>query len=333
VDKFEDPLAIELEFIWSMWNLYRTGGVNPPLSKESAEQGMGWWTDLLALNNAPPSNQMGSQRINRYPLPKRIDINHIEGKGVGYFTGYTKTTIVLGPDFKPGSFLPLVELCGTVFDDGKLAATAGLMLRYVPERSCSVVGFNIFYDFRQGNLGNYNQVSAGLEVLNKRWELHAKGLAPVGTIMHTKGQLFDDYIGDFWAKRNTNEFAFYAFESSLGYYLINGKNVQLYAAAGPYYIHGKFGIQSWGGKALLRPQFFDWFEMELSVSHDEVFGTIYQVNAILSIPLYNFSSTLKKKKGPCGMSKRQLYQPFDPDIILDRKCCWEANFGEEAVCH
>ncbi len=270
--------------------------------------------------------------IHRTPAPKRIDISHIEGEGVGNEFGFTKMKVIFGPEYRPGHFLMLGEVDGTVFDDGKVAGTAGMILRYIPEKSCSVVGFGAFYDFRQGKRGWYHQASAALEVLNKRWELHLKGGVPVGTVMHSKKTLFDNYTGGFFAVRNTNEVAVGFVEASAGYYLVNGKNFQLYAAAGPYYLTGRFNTSIWGGRAVLRPQFMDWFQVELSATRDELFGTLYQVNAILTIPLYKFSSALKRKKGPCGMTNRQIYQPIDPEIPLLQKCCWRANFGKTAVC-
>lgn len=290
--------------------------------------------ELIASNPFASNSKQSepSRRAHRAPVPKRIDINHIEGEGVGNEFGFTKLKMILGPEYQPGHFLPLAELDAAVFDDGKVAGTAGMILRYIPEKSCQVVGFGAFYDFRQGKYGWYNQVSASLEVLNKRWELHLKGGAPVGKTVHGKRRVFDHYTGGFFAIRTTNEIALNFAEATAGYYLVNGKKFQLYAAAGPYYQTGRFDRSTWGGRAVLRPQFYDWFQVELSVSRDDFFGTLYQVNAILTIPLYHFSSALKNKKGPCGMTNRQIYQPIDPEILLLKKCCWRANFGETAVC-
>lgn len=266
------------------------------------------------------------RRANPYPIPKRIDVGHIEGKGIGYDLGYTKLSVVLAPEYRNGHYLSLLDLRGVVFDDGKLAANVGYIGRYLPKSFCEVFGFNIFYDFREGQHGNFNQISGGFEVLNRRWELHANAQVPVGARNRVKKCVFDGYQGPYREVCKYNELAEYFLDSNVGYYMVNGKNFQLYAGAGPYYMFGKFSTSAVGGRAVLRPQFWDIASVELSVSYDRYFETIYQVNVVLTLPLYKLSSAIKNKKGPCGTNNRQIYQPIDRDIVLMRKLCCQNNF-------
>ena len=267
-----------------------------------------------------------TRRPNPYPIPKRIDLGHIEGKGVGYDTGYTKLSVILGPEYRVGHHSTLLDLRGVVFDDGKFAANAGFIGRFLSKSFCEIFGWNIFYDFRQGKRRNFNQVSGGFEVLNKRWELHANASVPVGKRKRTKTCVYDNYVGPYREVCKSTQAAAYVFDGNLGYYLVNGKNFQLYAAAGSYYLTGPLHTSAVGGKAWLRTQFGDILSVELSASHDRVFHTIYQVNAVLTLPLYKLSPVLKKKRGPCGMSTRQVYQPIDRDMVLYKKCCCHDNF-------
>jgi hypothetical protein len=253
-------------------------------------------------------------------------MGHIEGKGIGYSRGYAQLSMILGPDYRKGHFLPLVSVAGKVFDDGRFGAHLGFIGRFIPRSLCEVFGFAAFYDFREAKLGSFHQIGLGAEVLNKRWEVHAKGRIPVGAKSHSRTDVFKDYVGPYRFKSTRSEFASYVFDINAGYYLVNGKQFQLYAAAGPYYLSGQFDKKSWGGQVMLRPQYQDSLYVELTMSHDHVFNTIYQVNVIFSIPLYRFSSRLKDKRGPCGMSNRQIYQPIDPDIVLNKECCCSANF-------
>jgi hypothetical protein len=266
------------------------------------------------------------RRVNPYPIPKRIDISHIEGKGIGYETGYTKLEVIFGPEYRLGHFLPLVDIEASVLDDGKIDAGIGFIGRYIPKTLCEIFGFNIFYGFRQGKLGNYQQLNGGFEILNKRWELHTNAYVPVGVKTHQRTYPFDDFIGDFHAVKRRYEFAGYAFDVNAGYYFVNGKHFQLYASVGPYYISGKFHDSAWGGKFMFRPQYRDYLAIEFSASHDRIFETIYQVNVVFTIPLYHYSSAIKSKKGPCGIPNRQIYQPVDPNVILQEKCCWRFNW-------
>jgi hypothetical protein len=278
------------------------------------------------INKPAPAPQQ-PRPANIYPIPKRIDLGHIEGKGIGYDRGYTDLSIVFAPEYRVGHYLSLISLRGVVFDDGKFAANAAYIGRYLPSAFCEVFGFNLSYDFREGRHGNFNQVSGGFEVINRRWDLHLNGSAPVGTRTHTKTCVFDDFIGPFREVCHQNEAAQYFVDGSLGYYMVNGKNFQLYAGAGSYYLWGHFHKSGVGGKAVLRPQFGDVLSVELSVSHDRIFETIYQVNAVLTLPLYKFSSRLKHKKGSCGTNNRQIYQPVSRDIVLVRRTCSHNNFG------
>lgn len=277
------------------------------------------------------STKKKPRRPNPYPIPKRVDLAHLWGKGIGYKEGYGKLGLMIGPEYKLGEFLPLLDLRGMVFDDGEFAANVGLVGRFVRQKGCEVIGINLFYDFRQKRWGNFNQFGAGIEVLNKRWEVHANAYFPVGVKWHHKTCVFDDYIGDYKAIRKQYELGCqYAVDADGGYYLVNLHNFQLYGSAGLYFFsqnscHNESAL---GVQAILRPQFRDYFALELSVTHDRIYETNYQVNLVFTIPLYDYSSALRAKKGPCGMPTRQIYQPVfrDEIIILNRKSCWKFNW-------
>ena len=267
------------------------------------------------------------RRVNPYFIPKWLQAGHSEGKGVGYDVGYTKVVAVLGPEYRIGSFLPLLQVGGLVFDDGKAAATVGLLGRYLPNSFCEIFGLDLFYDFRQGRLGNFNQLSGGIEVLGRRWEFHSMASFLINKSSHSRTHRFDRYDGPYHAQVKDVEVALNHVDVDVGYYPVYFKNFQIYASVGPYYLYDRFGTRAWGGKALVRPQYRDSISVELSVSHDHLFDTVYEVNVVLSLPLYTFSSALKNKKGPGGIPNRQIYQPVDPMIRLGGcRCCWNANF-------
>jgi hypothetical protein len=288
---------------------------------------LGKQQEVAALST--PSRQIPgetSRRVNPYPIPKRIDFGHIEGKGIGYDRGYTQMSIVLGPEYRIGHGIALLDLRGVIFDDGKLAANIGMIGRFLPKFFCEVFGVNIFYDFREGKLGNFNQISGGFEMLHRRWELHMSARAPVGVTKHIKKCVFDDYIGPFREVCKTRQIALNAFDLDVGYYFVKAKDFQFYVAAGPYYLSGASNSSALGGRAVLRPQFTDYFAVEFSVSHDRIYETIYQLNAIFSLPLYKFSPVLNKKRGPCRTTNRQIYQPIGRDVILRKKKHCHNNF-------
>jgi len=284
---------------------------------------------LPARAESPPK-KLPRKRVakgNPYPLPKRVDLSHIEGKGIGYSVGYTRLDLLLAPDYKAEGLLPMIDLNGLRFNDNTYAANVGLVGRYLTNSLCEILGGNIYYDYRQGVRGDYHQLGVGLEVIGKRWDFRANAYVPFGVKRHTTKCVFDDYIGPFCATKRENEFAAYTYNAEIGYQLINSNTFPLYIAAGPYYFSGEFDTTAMGGKVRLRPQYKDYIALDLSFSHDRVFGSIFQAEVIFSLPLYQLSY-IKDKKGPCGISNRKVYQPVERFWVmpLSERCCWKANF-------
>ena len=290
-------------------------GKRPPLSS-------------LTFNLVPTlKKSKKNSRPNPYFIPKRLDMGYAQGTGTRYHLGYGKFGVVLAPEYVLGGFLPMINLKGLAFDNGTFSAAGGLVGRFLPKKLCQVFGFNVFYEWRQGKLGNYNQVEAGLEILNKNWEIRVQGCVPVGVRIHKKKTIFADNIDNYRAERTRNEFDNYFVDLSAGYYIVNTSPFQIYLAAGPYWFTGKFFKDVWGGQLTVRPQIMDYIEIEFNMSHDRILKTCYQGSIILTLPLYSYSSKIKKKKGPCGMANRQIYQPVRRDelILLLQKCCWDVN--------
>ena len=217
------------------------------------------------------------------PRPVRITARHIDPKGIGYNQGYTTLEGFFTPQCnldKP--WVPFLDLRGHVFNNGKLAANAGLGLRYVD--SSWVYGVNAYYDYRQTHRFHYNQVSAGLEALGKLWDIRINGYLPVGK---KQSSLFSPHFYDF--KGNSiisrkQEFTFKGANAELGAHIKTWKHVALYAAAGPYYLAGK-GKTAWGGEGRVSLDLFDYVRLEGNASYDRIFKGIVQGQLSLILPL------------------------------------------------
>ena len=329
----------------SLWSLEGTKNEDKEQKGEAQNYpqglsgGIGYWLlqSLLISKKGPkavaepepkaPVPTTAAVKRNPYPLPKWVGLSHIEGRGIGYSVGYTKLNILLAPDYRKEGFLPMVELSGLRFNDNTYAANVGFVGRYITESFCEILGGNIFYDFRQGVRGSYHQLGVGVEVIGKRWDFRANAYVPFGVKRHTTKCVFDDYIGPYCATKRENEFAAYTYNAEIGFQVINSNAFPLYIAAGPYYFSGEFDTTAMGGKVRLRPQYKDFIAVDLSFSHDNVFGSIFQVEVIFSLPLYKLSS-IKNQKGPCGTPNRKIYQPVERFLVmpLSENCCWKSNF-------
>jgi hypothetical protein len=262
--------------------------------------------------------------------PKRFTLRHVQGwgEGVSFGTDYSTLALLFAPDYRVGRIMPMVDLRGHRFDNNTYAANVGVAGRYIPTPNtyCQILGFNVFWDWREGHLGSYQQIGAGLEVLGKRWDLRANVYAPVSVKKRRITCSFDGYAGGYYAIHRTCEYTSYGFNAEIGNYVVRGKNFFLYAATGPYYLVRKCHNKTLGGEFRLRPQYKDYCALDFSVSHDNVFGTVYQAQIILYVPLYQISKYLNKR--PCNLSDQQIYQPIERFEImpLSRRSCWQTNF-------
>lgn len=286
---------------------------------------------IAASTKDPPSGVPVVQNDTRnlYPLPKRIAVSYAGSPedGVGLLANYTSLDILFGPDYAPGHVLPLVDLRGTYFNSNTFAGSAGIVTRYIPQSFCALIGVNAYYDFRGGSKGNFNQIGVGFELLGERWDFRANGFIPVGRNKHKSTCLFNNYIGDYFIKRDANELSFYGANAEIGRLLFPSETFLVYAAGGPYYLTGKVCSNAWGGYFRMRPQYKDYIALDLSVSHDTIFKTVFQAQIIISIPLYQMGSK-SSKIGPCGITNRQVYQPvirFDA-IPINKRCSWDFNY-------
>jgi hypothetical protein len=287
---------------------------------------------LSLHHSAPPKEQKNKIR---YPIPKRVTLSHNTGYGedggIGYGTDYTTLGLFLAPDYSIGSLYPLLDLRAHRFDNDTYAADFGVGGRYVPAPNtfCEILGFNVFYDWRQGFLNQYNQLGVGLEILGKRWDFRANGYFPVGAKQFKFTCTFDDYTGGYYIINEKREITTYGFNAEVGWLAVASKNFLLYTAAGPYYLTRKsccFDFESiLGGRIRARPQYRDYIALDVSFSHDSTFNTIWETTIIVYLPLYQISN---QNERPCRLTDRQIYQPIERFEImsLGKRSCWTQNF-------
>jgi hypothetical protein len=262
-------------------------------------------------------------------LPKRISVRHIQGNQneVAYGTNYSTLALLYAPPYRLGRFIPLFDFRGHRFDDNTYAANFGLISRYIPFNNtfCEILGFNAYYDYRQGGIGYYQQVGCGVEILGRRWDFRGNLYVPFGAKTGTKICVYDDYEGDYVITNNLWEDVSYTFSAEVGYMMLRSKYLLFYLAAGPYYIAGRdCYLNTVGGKARIRPQYKDYIALDLSISHDPLFETIWQAEVIVYFPLYQIGN---QRKSRC-LSDRQVYQPVERFEVMPlmRESCWKTNF-------
>ncbi len=266
-------------------------------------------------------------RWNPWPLPKLISIRHVEGtnNGVAYATNYSTLAVLSAPDYKPGSFLPMLDLRVHRFDDTSWATNAGLIGRYIPNQcdpssQARILGVNAYYDWRQTNLGYFQELGGGLEVLGRRWDLRANMYFPFGRLKDITGC---DLSSAELASQRRNRKVTYAFNAEVGWLAVDTSQFLLYTAADIYYISRSTRHKSpRGGMFRLRPQYREYLALDLMGSYDPVFKTLWQAEITLYLPLYTIGEP--SSRGPYGISNRQVYQPVERFEILPlaKYECW-----------
>jgi hypothetical protein len=269
-------------------------------------------------NAAPPEEDTCGVSQN----PFRIEIGNIEAKGIGYDKGYTSLTgFFTIPNTLTTLWIPFLDLRGHIFNDGKLAANAGLGVRYL---TAWAWGLNAYYDYRNTHRQHYNQVSLGMEALGQQFDFRVNGYLPVGrkTSPYYK-TYFKKFKGQNAILSRKQEFAMKGLNAEVGYHIPEFKYIALYAAAGPYYFEGQ-GKNAWGGEARFDATFFDYLRLQVNSSYDNVFHGVIQGAIDIIIP-FGGKKKIKKRNGySCNQEiivrKRALQQVDRQEIIVvDKK--------------
>lgn len=111
--------------------------------------------------------------------PYRATVRHIEGGGIGYEDGYTTLETFFASSPTQWVVTPFLDLRGHIFNNGKLAANAGIGVRTLWANR--VYGINTYYDYRNVGHLNSNQIGLGLETLGTLFDFRINGYLPLGT--------------------------------------------------------------------------------------------------------------------------------------------------------
>ena len=246
------------------------------------------------------------------PQPMRVAARHIEPGGIGYNQGYTTLEGFFSP-MNPDSWVPFLDLRGHVFNNGRLAANAGVGVRYI---ACSRVwGVNTYYDYRRTNRQHYNQIAAGLESLGRVWDFRINGYLPVGKKTSAFwGSHFDHFQKHYAFLSGKKEFALKGGNAEAAAHINIAKNIDLTAAAGPYYLTGQ-GKTAWGGEARVELDLFKYCKLEGFTSYDSIFKWTGQGSVSIVVP-FGGKRKIQKKSCQSSMLEARSVQPVNRFEII-----------------
>jgi hypothetical protein len=249
----------------------------------------------------------------------RVSARHIEAGGIGYSQGYTTLEGFFAPDPQQLFLMPFLDVRGHVFNDGKMAANAGLGFRGI--LGCRTYGLNAYYDYRNTKKLHYNQVGVGLETLGTLWDLRINGYLPVGRKITSPYDVkFNKFSGHELILSQRRQFAMKGADAEIGFHFGKSQNFDFYTAAGPYYYIGEIGRNIWGGKARVVGMYKEYISVELSNSYDRMFHNNFQGQISFTLP-FGGRSRVKKRDG-CNSCKTsdaiafRMVQPVGREEIV-----------------
>lgn len=252
------------------------------------------------------------------PYPFALTLRHIEGPGIGYEYGYTSLTGLVFLK-KENVCWPFIDMRFHLFNNVKIAANGGLGVRFSSTRMKSLVGINVYYDYRQAYF-NFHQIGAGIEWLSESVDLRMNGYIPLTNHKHISTCHFTDYLGGYFIIQRRLEAAFWGIDMEVGGLLFNNADVvNLYGAIGPYYLNDLDCQDGYGGKLRFKLGLTRFFSIDASASYDEVFRWRGQGQLSLNFVF----------GGPAEKPIRNIVsQPVvrREIIAIDRFCKWQTNY-------
>lgn len=306
------PVLLAEESLPSSTNNDFSNLVNEPESKTE--------TSLFSASEKEPYDPSLAETCKPDIQPYQINVRHLEWEGIGYKEGYTTLQGFISHEW--GNYIPFLDVRGHVFNNGKWAANTGLGLRYIFNPLKSMVGANIYYDYRNTKHQHYNQIGVGLEGFYDRWEMRANGYFPIGSTSHNYdkqllGSTFKTFQGHYLLinehYQSKQEFAMTGFNAELGAHpLKSTRNYDLYVAAGPYYFAGK-NKHAWGGMIRAKATGWKYFSLEVGDSYDHLFHNRFHAEVAVSVPLGG-----KKLRSTKKGSNKALSNCFANNIMFHR---------------
>ena len=229
------------------------------------------------------------------PRSMRASVRYTTPRGIGYQPGYTSLEGFFSQTYQ-NRWTPFLDLRGHVFDNGYLAANAGLGLRYLALHR--VWGINTYYDYRNTSHQHYNQVAVGLENLGVLWDVRLNGYLPVGDkLSPLRDPKFSYFAGHTMYLKSKRDTALKGANLEAGFHVDQIKSIPFYFTGGPYYLNGK-GISTWGGQIRSAVDFYDrMFRVEGNLSYDHFFKWIGQGQVSVNIAFGKRAQVQNQGKG------------------------------------
>lgn len=217
-----------------------------------------------------------------------LEIGTRQGKGMGYEHGYTSAALFLTPNWQR-DFQPILDGRVHFLNNATWATNIGGATRFGFGNDCAF-GSNFFYDFRSAKHIAAHQLGMGLELLHPLFDVTVNGYLPIGTTKAAGSIKFDQVVGNHIFLKQRIAFALPHIEAMAGFWFPSSWFIDLYWAAGPYYLFGRDARivsckSSLGAKTFLEARLFDGFILGGQWTYDNEYHGRLQGYLGFSFPL------------------------------------------------
>ncbi|MCP5491507.1 MAG: inverse autotransporter beta domain-containing protein [Chlamydiales bacterium] len=257
-----------------------------------------------------------------------VEIGTRQGKGMGYEHGYTTAGLFLTPNWQR-NFQPILDGRVHFLNNATWASNLGGGLRFgLP--SDFALGGNFFYDFRSAKHIAAHQLGMGLELLHSLFDVTVNGYLPIGTTKSEGSIKFDQVVGYHIFLKQRIAFALPHIEAMAGFWFPSSWPIDLYWAAGPYYLFGRNARivsckSSLGAKTFLEARLYDGFILGGQWTYDNEYHGRLQGYLGFSFPLgpsniprggHKWKSWYSPECQSAATKQRLLTSPIRRDEII-----------------
>lgn len=226
-----------------------------------------------AIFNQPAATPEAWSYDGLTPYIQRFGLAHDIGDGIGFddsFTTFEYMTPIRGEyDWD----ILFSDMRFILRNDATVGANLGVGYRVYNTAMNRIFGANVYYDYRNTNVNDFNQLGIGLESLGPILDFRANAYIPDVGRVH--GLLPNAFVGHRLILREETAMTGGDFETAVN--LLDTARVQARVAGGVYYFDGHGNDNATGWRVRAEGAWDQQYWLDTSLQHDQVFGTTFSV--------------------------------------------------------
>lgn len=238
-------------------------------------------------------------------------------------------------DWDRGCYLPFIDMRIHNAEDNRWSSNCGVGLRYYEPHTSSILGINVFYDYRHTHSA-LQQVGIGLEWMTTYLDFTTNYYLPISNKSHFRKETVFNYPGDYTAIRRERRRALtggdFEIGTSCSRWTDCHSSIDLYTALGCYHYTGdnQGGRGSFtGGRIRAEINIYDLIFLSIQSTIDDIFKTVLQGTVSFVCPFDCSGLALCRQfLDGCFWNRGSRKATQRNSMIVESRpsCHWEANF-------